>query len=352
MQIICSARYYCAVLAESYIHRLNPYVIQLTEDIGLRWYGLAYIAGFIAGLWFIKWMAKTGRSPLTPEQSGDVVFSGVMGLLLGGRIGYALFYDPSLLFGFSNSFPWWDLLAINQGGMASHGGIIGVLIALWLWGRKHKVSVLHLTDLVSVACTAGLFFGRIANFINAELWGKQLSQQTSAPWWSVKYPSEITEIWTQNPQQHAEKLQAIDQLRVTTVGGSESFYASVVAGANEGNAEILATIGPQLTACYPSQLFQAITDGPLLLATLVVVWCVPRSPGIVSGWFLITYGTFRIATEVFRQPDEGVSIIVGLSRGQLLSVAMLAAGGMMLSICSRKKQPKYGSIIHPMRASG
>ena len=339
------------MLAESYIHRLNPYAIQLTEDIGLRWYSLAYIAGFIVSLWFIKWMAKTGRSPLTQEQSGDVVFSGVVGVLLGGRIGYALFYEPSMLFGFSKSFPWWDLLAINQGGMASHGGIIGVLIAFWFWGRKHKISILHLTDLAAVACTAGLFLGRAANFVNAELWGKQLSNQTSPPWWSVKYPTEITELWAQSPHQYSEKLQSIAQLRATTVGGSESFYTSVVAGAHEGNAEILATIGPQLTAWYPSQIFQAITDGPLLLATLVLVWSVPRNPGVVSGWFLLTYGTFRIVTEVFRQPDEGVSVIAGLSRGQLLSVAMLAAGGMMIIICTKQKKHLYGGIIHPTRAS-
>jgi phosphatidylglycerol:prolipoprotein diacylglycerol transferase len=351
VQIIRSARYYCAVLAESYIHKLSPFAIELTQNIGLRWYGLAYIAGFIVGWWFIKWMARTGRSPITEHQSGDLMFVSVIGVLLGGRIGYAIFYDPSLFVGFSESFPWWDLLAINRGGMSSHGGILGVLVAFWYWGRKHNTAVLHLTDMGVVASTAGLFFGRIANFINAELWGKQLPTQTKPPWWSVKYPNEITEVWANNPEKFAEKLQAIEPLRTTIVSGSDSFYSKVVHEAYAGNVEVISTIAPQLTAWYPSQIFQAITDGPLLFISLVTVWAIPRKPGIVSGWFLVVYGLLRILTEIFRQPDEGVSIVFGLSRGQLLSVAMVVAGILMITICAAKKQGKYGGIIKTTGAS-
>jgi len=339
------------LLADAYIHQLSPFAIQLTETIGLRWYGLAYIAGFIVGWWFIRWMAKTDRSPLTQDQAGDLLFAGVLGVLFGGRIGYALFYDPDLFIDFSSGFPWWKLLAINQGGMASHGGIIGVLIAFVVWGRRHKVPVMHLADLASVGCTAGLFFGRIANFINGELWGKQLLNQTNTPWWSVKYPGEITGYWLHNTDQYKSQLAALEPLRTTVVGGSESFYSRVISEAYAGNTVVIETITPQLTAWYPSQLFQAISDGPLLLGSLVLVWFVPRKPGIVSGWFLIIYGSLRILTEVFRQPDEGVSIIFGLSRGQLLSVCMVLAGIIMAIICAKVGTKKHGGIILTKQAS-
>jgi len=339
------------MLAEAYLHQLSPFAIQITENMGLRWYGLAYIAGFLAGWWFIRWMARTDRSPLNIDQAGDLLFAGVLGVLFGGRIGYALFYDPDLFFGFSSEFPWWDLLAINRGGMASHGGIIGVLIAFIVWGRKHKVPVMHLADLASVGCTAGLFFGRIANFINGELWGKKIVDQLHAPWWSVKYPSEITEVWLYNTDSHEEKLAAIESMRTTIVSGEDTFYSRVVEEAYAGNVSVIETITPQLTAWYPSQLFQAISDGPLLLISLVLVWLVPRKPGIVSGCFLMTYGSLRILTEAFRQPDEGVSIILGLSRGQLLSVGMVIGGGIMILVCAKICTKKYGGIVKTTQAS-
>ena len=343
--------YYCTVLAEAYLHQLSPFAIELTESTGLRWYGLAYIAGFIVGWWFIRWMAKTGRSPLSPNQAGDLLFAGVLGVLFGGRIGYALFYDPELFLGFTQEFPWWDLLAINRGGMASHGGIIGVLIAFAVWGKKHKVPVMHLADLASVGCTAGLFFGRIANFINGELWGKKIPIQTDAPWWSVKYPTEITDVWLFNTNSFKDQLAAIEPLRTTVVGGGETFYSRVVEEAYAGNSIVINTITPQLTAWYPSQLFQAISDGPVLLISLILVWLVPRKPGVVSGWFLIVYGTLRILTEVFRQPDEGISIIFGLSRGQLLSVCMVLFGATVVLICAKSNTKKYGGIVHTTQAS-
>jgi phosphatidylglycerol:prolipoprotein diacylglycerol transferase len=329
---------------------LSPFAIQLTENFGLRWYGLAYLAGFLVGWWFIRWMAKTDRSPLSVDQASDLLFAGVLGVLFGGRIGYALFYDPYLFIDFSPEFPWWKLLAINQGGLSSHGGIIGVLISFVVWGLRHKISVMHLADLASVGCTAGLFFGRIANFINGELWGKQIADQTEAPWWSVKYPSEITEVWIHNTNQYGDQLAALEPLRTTVVSGSDSFYQHIVTGAYSGNTVVIETITPQLTAWYPSQIFQAISDGPLLLGALIIVWFVPRKPGIVSGSFLIVYGLLRILTEVFRQPDEGVLIVFGLSRGQLLSAGMVLAGAAMVLICAKVGSKKYSGIIRMRQA--
>ncbi len=333
------------MLAESYLHQLNPFVVQLTDSIGLRWYGLAYILGFIVAWLMLKWLGKNKFSTIKPEQSGDFIFACVIGVLAGGRLGYGLFYEPSMFYTFSNEFPWWEVLAIHRGGMSSHGGMIGVLAVLIVWGRKNKTSILNVMDTGVVCGIPGLFFGRLANFVNGELWGEKLPQevQLDPPWWSVKYPSEITEVWLANPEKHEAALQSIEPLR-TVVAGGDSFYYNVVSQMYAGNETVIDRVQPILTAWYPSQLFQALTDGPILLAALIIVWFKPRKPGIISGWFLVVYGLLRVITEMYRQPDAGVSAILGLSRGQLLSVAMIGSGIILAIACSKKKAEKIGGL--------
>jgi len=333
------------VLAESYLHRLDPFVFQFTETVGLRWYGVAYIAGFFTAWLIFRWMAKSAFSSLRIDKAGDLVFACVLGVLIGGRLGYGLFYDPSMFITFTSEFPWWEAISIHHGGMSSHGGILGVLIVFIVWGRKNNIAPLHLFDVGSVCTTPGLLYGRVANFINGELWGKQIpaEMQDSPPWWSVKYPTEITEVWLMNPTRHAEQLRVVDTLQ-TTVIGRTSFYENVVGHVYSGNAEVTQTVQPLLTAWYPSQLFQAVAEGPVLLLALVVLWWKPRKPGVISGWFLILYGLMRICTEVYRQPDVGITMIAGLSRGQLLSVCMVAAGATVVSICSKRNTEKLGGF--------
>ncbi|MHC5005651.1 MAG: prolipoprotein diacylglyceryl transferase, partial [Planctomycetota bacterium] len=168
------------IVAESYVHQLDPFAIRFTESFGIRWYGLAYAAGFVIAWLFIRWFARTGRSPMSPNAVGDLMTWVIVGVLVGGRVGYALFYDPSLFVGFTSSPPWWDLLAINKGGMASHGGILGVIAVCLLYARRHGLSGLHLLDMGAVSCTGGLFLGRLANFVNAELWGRPLPPERQA----------------------------------------------------------------------------------------------------------------------------------------------------------------------------
>ncbi|MEE8487423.1 MAG: prolipoprotein diacylglyceryl transferase, partial [Gemmatimonadota bacterium] len=184
------------ILAESYFHTLDPFAIQITETFGLRWYGLAYAVGFLVFWLFVRWMAKRGRTPLTVQAAGDLMFYLILGVLLGGRLGWALFYQPEVFIGFSKSFPFWDLLAINTGGLSSHGGMVGVIFAVWLFSRRHTVSMLNILDMVVLGCTPGLCFGRLANFVNAELWGRPLpySIQADPPGWSVKFSEEITHV--------------------------------------------------------------------------------------------------------------------------------------------------------------
>lgn len=331
------------ILADSYLHTLDPFAIRFTETFGVRWYGVSYAIGFLIGWWMIRSVAKRSWSPLPAEKVGDLMFAAILGVLLGGRLGYAIFYEPHLFWGLSKSFPFWDLLAINKGGMASHGGMVGVILGCSWFGLRNKISALHMIDLGAMAATPGLFLGRIANFINAELWGKALpaSMQGNAPWWSVKYPQEIIERWV--PDGDA-RLAQLDPLQ-TVVGMDEHFYANVVQAARAGNETVIHTIKPLLTAYYPSQIFQAITDGPILLSVLVLIWLKPRKPGVVGSWFLIIYGIMRIATEVFRQPDEGVELTFGvLSRGQTLSLLMSIAGVVCLWIACRRKAERLGGL--------
>lgn len=333
------------VFANAYIHKLDPFAIQISDSIGLRWYGLAYIAGFVTAWIAIRWMGRKKTTPIQPERVGDFVFACVIGVLLGGRVGYCLFYDPSLFITFTDELPWWKVLAIQDGGMASHGGILGVVIAMIVWGRKNNVSVLHLFDISALFATPGLFFGRLANFINGELWGKQLpeSLQTNAPWWSVKYPTEITEVWSVYPEQFSQQLHKLEPLKTQVVSGN-SFYHTIVQEACAGNQVVIDTIQPVLTAWYPSQLFQALTEGPILFAALFVLWWNPRKPGVIAGWFLIMYGILRIITEMFRQPDEGVALFLGLSRGQVLSVGMIMCGVILAGISAKQRTSKIGGF--------
>ena len=333
------------MIDRSYLHQLDPFAIQITQTFGLRWYGLAYIAGFIVAWVLIRWMGRKKISTIDPSHAGDFIFVAVLGVLIGGRVGYCLFYDPSLLYTFTNEFPWWKLLAIQDGGMASHGGMIGVLVAFVIWGRKNKVSILHIIDVGALCATPGLFFGRIANFINGELWGKALSanQQHGPPPWSVKYPSEITEVWIQHPQQFGEEIIKLEPLQSIVAGGN-NFHQTIVSEMYAGNQTVIETVQPMLTAWYPSQLFQAATEGPLLFLALFIIWWKPRNQGIIASSFLLFYGVGRIITEAYRQPDEGVLLIMGLSRGQLLSSFMIVSGIILLLITSKRKTQKLGGF--------
>ena len=184
------------MLAESYLHTLSPFLLRISGDIGLRWYGLAYLAGFVVAGHIMSRLVKTGRSPLARKKidPGSLLTSLIVGVIVGGRLGFALFYQPQILWTVGPSFPFWELLAIHKGGMASHGGMLGVLIASGWFVRKNNLDLydtLHVADLAAFCATPGLFFGRLANFVNAELWGEPIATRP-APWWSVKYPNAVS----------------------------------------------------------------------------------------------------------------------------------------------------------------
>lgn len=344
-------------LAEAYLYRIDPFLVHFPAGWplqGLKWYGIAYLAGFAVAWLLLRWLARSGRTPLKPVSVGDLMLYVVVGVLAGGRLGYCLFYKPQFFLDFHGTFPYWEVLAIHTGGMASHGGMIGVIIACLLFARSRELPALHLLDLSAIMCLPGLFMGRLANFVNGELWGTALSasRQANPPWWSVKYPDELVAS-APAPGFDPVRLEPVRDRLISALDLPAGIYDSDLAHAAwramlAGNETVIALVKPLLTAFHPSQIYQAITDGPILAALLVAVWWRPRKPGVVGSSFLIGYAVLRICTEMFRQPDAGVAAwhtpLGDLSRGQLLSALMAVAGVACLVIASRREAPRIGGL--------
>lgn len=335
------------LLAESYIHDLSPFALRFGDSFGIRWYGLAYLSGFIAAWFILKWMARTGRGLMNPMQVGDFMTWMVVGVLVGGRLGYVLFYSIDLLWTFSPSIPFWGVLEIHKGGMASHGGILGVWLACLLYGRSRGITPWHLFDSVAFCAPIGLGLGRLANFVNGELWGRPLpsSMQASPPWWSVKYPDELLDPAFPNGG-------PVDGL-VTMVSNPANLAPrqAIRDAIYAGRTDVADAVAPYLVAYHPSQLFQALTDGLLLFSLLAIVWLKPRKPGIVCGWFLIGYGVMRIVSEQFRAQYEtrwGVSSIWPAAG---LSAVMIALGLAVIWWCGRRPVERIGGLASPATAT-
>lgn len=326
------------LLAAAYVHRLDPVLIDFGHGIAIRWYGLSYLAGFAIGWLLLRWMVKAGRTWITMVQLGDLLTALIIGVLVGGRVGHVLFYDQWLLMKFSSTFPWWGLLEINNGGMSSHGGIIGVILACLWCGRKFKVTPWHLLDLAALACGPGLGMGRLANFINGELPGKLLpaAMQANPPWWSVKFPSEALEPeFLNRPEVQALRPPgvALDDLGI--------LLHRAILNRDPGLGEAAVQLLP---ARYPSQLLQALTDGVILVAVLVLVWWRPRKPGVVAGWFTLTYGVLRMTTEQLRVPDLDPFTIRGVTLPMSLSVTMIVGGFVLITWASQRPSAKTGGL--------
>jgi phosphatidylglycerol:prolipoprotein diacylglycerol transferase len=305
-------------------------------------------------------MSLSRRTPLSLDQVGDFLTWLIGGVLIGGRLGHVLFYDQHLLWSFSGEFPFWGLLFIHKGGMSSHGGILGVLVACFWWARRNAIPVGHVMDLASFSACPGLGFGRLANWVNGELWGKPLpaSMQINAPWWSVKYPEQML----QEGFGHAAELHAIARSVPATseavARGLQVAPLPVRAGVMQGNAadtlyaacyggdaSVQAKVAPLLTAYWPNNFAQAFTDGVVLFALLAMVWLKPRRPGVITGCFFAFYGALRIATEQLREPDAGVFAIGPVTLPMLLSGAMIVGGGAGAWWCARRAVQSMGGLL-------
>jgi phosphatidylglycerol:prolipoprotein diacylglycerol transferase len=351
-----------------YIHNLDPFAIQFTEHFGIRWYGLAYLAGFVCGYFAIVLMTKRGGTLFKVEQVADFITYVAIGVLVGGRLGYCLFYSPDLFTSVDGQFPYWGVLKVNEGGMASHGGILGVMLVCYLYGRRHKMPFLHCLDLTVFGGSLGFFFGRIANFINGELYGRPAPEGFK---WGVKFPTEMT-MWIQKQFERLGDLKpAVDALgsfktdagsTVTVNSGlwqewlhsfGQDFSArqhvyqtveALIAAVQAGNQKVTEALAPALTLRYPSQLYQSLMEGLLVFIALCWIWRRPRKPGVVAAWFGILYCIARIVGEQYRMPDVQIGFQwLGLTRGQWLSVIFLVVAiAFWLYARARKVQPMGG----------
>lgn len=259
-------------------------------DFSLRWYALAYLVGLLLGWWIIAALMRRphlwgGRAPMAPGMTEDLLTWVIFGVILGGRLGFVLFYEPATYLAHPA-----EILRLDKGGMSFHGGFLGVVVAAALFCRRNGVAPLRLADALAVATPVGLGLGRIANFINAELWGRP----TELPW-GVIFPGEAAQ----------------------TCPG---------------------IIGP--CARHPSQLYEAGLEGVLLTLVLLIVLYLGglRRPGLAFGIFVAGYGLSRFTVEFFRQadarfisPDNPLGHVLGgpvwgVSMGQLLSLPMIAVG--------------------------
>lgn len=347
---------------QNYVHQISPIALPLYGDVAIRWYGLAYLAGLILGLLLMRKMSHRGGNKLDKEELSDFVTWAALGVMIGGRLGYCIFYSPHLLTDFSSRFPFWGVLKVWEGGMASHGGILGVLIASFLFSRKYKKSWLHVNDLTVLGASLGFFFGRLANFINGELYGRVVEKPVS---WAVKFPQELTE-WTTYSQakllslqphldslsqiagfpSHVESYKWADLVtRYTVDSGARHAVESLVVWlqnqAVEKNQVVVEVLSQVLPARYPSQLIQALCEGLIVFVVLNLIWLKPRKPGVLSAWFGILYSLARIFGEQFRMPDAQIGFqALGLTRGQWLSLAMLGLSLALLAYCSLRQADK------------
>ena len=265
--------------------QFDPVLISI-GPLAIRWYALSYIVGFMLFLWLGRRRIAQGNTLFTREMLDDFLTWGILGVIIGGRLGYVLFYKFSTYI----DHPL-DIFKVWEGGMSFHGGFLGVVVAMWLFGRKHNISILKLMDTVAPLVPLGLASGRIGNFINGELWGRV---------------TELNAFWAMGfPQAHYEDAEA--------------------AAHNPLWAEWLQQYG--MLPRHPSQLYQFALEG---ICLFIIVWIFskkPRPAGQTAALFLGGYGLFRFIAEFARQPDDYLGLLtLGLSMGQWLSVPMIVLG--------------------------
>jgi len=328
----------------AWLHRIDPFLIQFSEQVGLRWYGLSYVIGFLLAYALMRWLARTGRSRLNPEAVGDFVFTVALGTVIGGRLGYCVFYQPHLLIDFNPAFPFWGALRMWEGGMASHGGILGMLVGCVIHARRTDRGVWHLLDLCAITAPIGVCFGRVANFINGELVGRAVRPDFPL---AVKFPQDILD-WPRYAPEKLPQLRPI--LRELGLPAGERLthdalqqVVRTVQSTGEQADRIAGMLEPLLTARHPAQLYAAGLEGLLVFAVLAGIWLRPRRPGVIAGACLLTYGIVRIGQELFRRPDLHIGFqALGLTRGQWLSVALVLGGATLLCWCARRRAEPIG----------
>ncbi|XZQ56972.1 MAG: prolipoprotein diacylglyceryl transferase [Arsenophonus sp.] len=262
---------------------IDPIIFSI-GPISFYWYGLMYLVGFIFALWLAKYRSSKSNCNLTKNEVENLLYLCFFGVIIGGRFGYVIFYN---FHSFINNplylFKIWD------GGMSFHGGLIGVICAIWFYSRKTNRYFFQLSDFIAPLIPFGLGMGRIGNFINGELWGRVT---LNTPWAMLFPGSKVEDI--NLAIQDLSLLPILDQYGIL----------------------------PR----HPSQLYEMFLEGVILFIILNLFILKPRSIGSTSGLFLICYGIFRIFVEFFRQPDIQFGLFYGMSMGQILSIPMIIIG--------------------------
>jgi phosphatidylglycerol:prolipoprotein diacylglycerol transferase len=292
------------------LHDIDPVALHLPVwPHGIHWYGIMYLLAFATFWWLGTRRVEAGRLPGVNAQAfGDLMFYGMLGVILGGRVGYVLFYA----FGDFLADPLF-LLRINEGGMSFHGGLLGVMAAVAWFSWKHKLHVFDTMDFVAPLVPMGLGFGRIGNYVGGELWGKQ----TDAGW-GVIFPRALPDDLARMP---------MEQLRQLHASGALDPFAR-----------------------HPSQLYQAALEGLAMAAILLWISRKPRPRYVVSGWFAILYGMFRIAVEFVRVPDAQLGYRLGtdwITQGMLLSLPMIAVGLALLWLSRNAPTVRAAPVAAP-----
>ncbi|HXH15144.1 MAG TPA: prolipoprotein diacylglyceryl transferase [Sphingomonas sp.] len=286
-----------SMLAASAIAFTDLGLSPIALDLGffqLRWYSLAYLAGIFIGYWYLLKLLNEPGAPMARRHADDLIFYASLGIILGGRLGYVLFYN--LAFYLENPL---DILKLWDGGMSFHGGVIGTSVGILYLAKKQGLPWLRIHDYVACCVPFGLFFGRLANFVNSELWGAP----TSVPW-AVRFPEQVAGITTLGPPRH------------------------------------------------PSQLYEAGLEGLVLMAILAVMFWRTEAryqPGKLVGAFIFFYGIFRFAVEFVREPDAQLTefaATTGLHMGQWLTVPMILGGIYLMATANKRRvrvEPTIGS---------
>ena len=274
-----------------FVHRFSPFVFEFREGVGLRWYGVAYVAAFLLGHRLYRWLAERGYTQMPAEQVGDfITWCAVFGVMLGGRVGWIVFYGLKQDHSEDN---WWWPVEVWKGGMASHGGIIGLVLFTLFWAKRHRLSWTSIGDSLCVVAPIGLFLVRCANFINGELYGKP----STVPW-AVIFPNE-----PDSPR-------------------------------------------------HPSQLYEAGLEGIVLFVALWLLRTRIRVPrGVITGAFFILYAVLRIFGEVFREPDSAWAV-GPLSAGQFLSLFLFIIGAAFTVWGWRTQQYERAPALTPDGKAG
>ena len=290
-----------------YLHNLDPFIFRIYGNVGPRWYGMAYVLAFVFAWLLLRVLARRGYLDLPISALGDfVTWVAFFGVMVGGRLGYVLFYKPEML-----RDPL-SILRIWEGGMSSHGGIIGVVVFTLIYSRRHKLPWTNPGDNLCVVAPIGLFLGRCANFINGELYGRVTNVS-----WAMQFPKELLDAGN---AAEADRALATCQQIDPSIKSVDSIIESV--RTNPRIADVLRDI---LTPRHPSQLYEAALEGVVLFAILWFVRTRFRTPnGFITGLFLIVYSILRIIVENFREPDAP---LVGMfTRGQFFSFFTVVIG--------------------------